>query len=311
MKNHYSYKYHNNIEPTTANTSDIKNCRCLFLTSFCVFLGKIYKKIFGDKNTPKVVCLNLHGVIGKESKMSSAINIDNLSPLLKRAFETKNIKAVALNINSPGGSPVQSELIYNYVRELSDEKKIPVYTFAQDVAASGGYWLLLSGDEIYAHNSSIIGSIGVIFYGFGFVDLIKKIGIERRVYTEGKNKAVLDPFMPEENENIEILKDAQRDIFESFKELVKVRRQGKLRGDENKIFTGAFWSGKRALQLGLIDEVCDMRKKMKEKFGNNVEFIQINSKKGLLKSLFSEKTDLVENLLVKIEEKINFNKFGL
>ncbi len=311
MKNHSNYKYHNNIDPSTADTSNIKNCRCLFLTSFCVFLDKIYKKIFGDKKTPKVVCLNLHGVIGKEGKMSSAINIDNLSPLLKRAFEIKNIKAVALNINSPGGSPVQSELIYNYVRELSEEKKIPVYTFAQDVAASGGYWLLLSGDEIYAHNSSIIGSIGVIFSGFGFVDLIKKIGIERRVYTEGKNKAVLDPFMPEENENIEILKDAQRDIFESFKELVKVRRQGKLRGDESNIFTGAFWSGKRALQLGLIDEVCDMRKKMKEKFGNNVQFVQINSKKGLLKSLFSEKTDLVESLLIKVEEKINFNKFGL
>lgn len=310
MKNCYNSKSYLDIKNSNIETSDIRNCRCLFLTSFCEFIAKIYKKIFGDKNTPKIACLNLHGVIGKEGKINSAINIDNLAPLLKKAFETKNIKAVALNINSPGGSPVQSELIYNYIRELSEEKKIPIYTFAQDVAASGGYWLLLSGDEIYAHNSSIIGSIGVIFSGFGFVDLIKKIGVERRIYTEGKNKAILDPFMPEENENIEILKDAQRDIFESFKELVSFRRKGKLKEDNN-IFTGAFWSGKKALELGLIDGICDIRKKMKEKFGNDVEFIQITSKKGLLKSLFAEKTDFTDNLLLKIEEKINFNKFGL
>jgi signal peptide peptidase SppA len=268
-----------------------------------------FKKTFCCNNNPKVSCLNLHGVIGKDGKINSGINIDNVAPLLKRAFETKKIKAVALNVNSPGGSPVQSELIYNYIRELSLSKKIPVYTFAQDVAASGGYWLLLSGDEIYAHNSSIIGSIGVIFSSFGFVDLIKKLGVERRIYTEGKNKAILDPFMPEENENIEILKDAQRDIFESFKELVKSRRSGKLKEDEDKLFTGAFWSGKRAADFGLVDGVCDMRSKMKEKFGDKVEFIEITAKKSFIKSFFSEK--VLDYFFNRIEEKAQFGRFGL
>ena len=262
----------------------------------------------------------LKGVIGKDGKMSSGLNIENTFPLLKKAFEMSNIKAVAITINSPGGSPVQSELIYNAIRELSAEKKIPVYTFARDVAASGGYWLLLAGDEIYAHQASIIGSIGVIFSGFGFVDTIKKLGIERRIYTEGKNKAILDPFMPEEQENIAILKEAQRDIFEGFKELVLSRRAGKLKGDQafldDKIFTGAFWSGRKAAKLGLIDAIADMRSKMKEKFGDKVEIKNISVKKGFIKSLFSEKSDLALanvtfSLIDKIEERINFNRFGL
>ncbi len=273
-------------------------------------IHKICKK--SSKN--KVAFLNLSGVIGKDSKLESGLNFQNCEPLLKNAFEVKNVKAVALAINSPGGSPVQSELIYNYIRELSIEKKIPVYTFAQDVAASGGYWLLLAGDEIYAHNSSIIGSIGVIFSGFGFVEAIKKLGIERRVYTEGKNKAILDPFIPEQNENIEILKDCQRDIFENFKALVKMRRGEKLGKNEEflneKIFTGAFWSGKKAAEFGLIDGVCDMRSKMKEKFGDKVEIINIIAKKGFIKSLLSEKTSIAENIISKIEERLIFNRFG-
>lgn len=274
-------------------------------------ITKFLKKICCSSKEPIVACLNLQGVIGQDSKLSTGLNFDNIAPLLKKAFETKKAKAVALNVNSPGGSPVQSELIYNYIRELSAEKKIPVYTFAQDVAASGGYWLLLSGDEIYAHNSSIIGSIGVICSGFGFVDLIKKIGIDRRVYTEGKNKAVLDPFLPEENENIDILKNAQRDIFEGFKDLVKSRRDKKLTESDDNLFTGAFWSGKRSAQLGLVDEICDMRSKMKEKFGDKVKITQITAKKSFIKSLFSEKSDLTNNLLSKVEERLSFNKFGL
>ncbi len=284
----------------------MSNCQ----TSNCP-IRKFLKKLFRCKSEPVVACVNLHGVIGKDSKLSSGLNFENVAPLLKRAFEMKKVKAVALAINSPGGSPVQSELIYNYVRELSEEKKIPVYTFAQDVAASGGYWLLLAGDEVYAHNSSILGSIGVIFSGFGFVDLIKKIGVDRRVYTEGKNKAILDPFLPEQDENVEILKDCQRDIFEGFKDLVKSRRQGKLKELEENLFTGAFWSGKKSLDLGLIDGICDMRSKMKEKFGAKVELLQITAKKGLLKSFFSEKSNFTYSLLNKIEERISFNKFGL
>lgn len=284
--------------------SKCKKSNCLFT--------KFFKKVFRCKTSPIVACVNLQGVIGKDSKLESGLNMQNIEPLLLRAFEMKKVRAVALNINSPGGSPVQSELIYNYIRELSIEKKIPVYTFAQDVAASGGYWLLLAGDEIYAHNSSIVGSIGVIFSSFGFVDLIKKIGVDRRVHAEGKNKAILDPFLPEDQESIVILKEAQRDIFEGFKELVISRRKGKLQeSKENltpELFTGAFWSGKRAVQLGLVDAISDMRSKMKEKFGSDVEIVQIEAKKGFIKSLISEK---FSEILFKIEERVSFGRFGL
>jgi len=281
----------------------VSNCK-----SYNCSVSSFFKKVFCCKARPIVACVNLQGVIGKDSKLESGLNMQNIEPLLLRAFEMKKVKAVALNINSPGGSPVQSELIYNYIRELSAEKKIPVYTFAQDVAASGGYWLLLAGDEIYAHNSSIIGSIGVIFSSFGFVDLIKKIGVDRRVHAEGKNKAILDPFLPEDHESVVILKEAQRDIFEGFKELVSSRRQGKLQESEEKLFTGAFWSGKKAAQLGLVDAICDMRSKMKEKFGSDVKILQIAAKKGFIKSLISEK---FSEILFKIEERVSFNKFGL
>ena len=309
----------------------------------CCF-KKLCRKIcfFCKSENATVAHLALNGVIGKDGKLSSGLNIESAFPLLEKAFKTKNIKAVAITINSPGGSPVQSELIYNAIRELSLEKKIPVYTFARDVAASGGYWLLLAGDEIYAHQASIIGSIGVIFSGFGFVDAIKKLGVERRVYTEGKNKAILDPFMPEEKENIEILKDAQRDIFEGFKELVLARRAGKLKdgagkiislgegtsdvnhnnfdGDKNflddKIFTGAFWSGRKAVELGLVDSIADMRSKMKEKFGEKVVIENVVVKKGFIKSFFAEKSNLAlgniaAEALNQVEEKIYFGRFGL
>ena len=278
-------------------------------------ITKLCKKLLKKDNKTIIASVTLSGVIGKDSKLESGINITNCAPLIKKAFETKKAKAVAININSPGGSPVQSELIYNYIRELSNEKKIPVYTFAQDLAASGGYWLLLSGDEIYAHNSSLIGSIGVIFSGFGFVELIKKIGVERRVYTEGKNKAILDPFMPEQEENIEILKQAQKGVFESFKELVSNRRKGKLKEKEENLFTGAFWSGKDAKKLGLIDDIADVRSKMKEKFGDKIEIKEVTSKKGFLKGLLSSRStfgqEIASNLIYKTEEKLQFNKFGL
>lgn len=274
---------------------------------------KILNRFLKPKTGKTVALVTLQGVIGKDSKLASGLNMANAAPLIKKAFKTKGVKAVAIAINSPGGSPVQSELIHNYIRELSEQKKIPVYTFAQDVAASGGYWLLLSGDEIYAHNASIIGSIGVIFSSFGFVDLIKKIGVKRRVYTQGKNKAILDPFLPEVKENIEILKDAQGDIFEGFKDLVKTKRAKKLnkKYSEDKIFSGAFWSGKRAKEIGLVDDIADVRSKMKEKYGKKVKIIDIEAKKSFLKGLFSEKASLADSLISKAEERIAFNKFGL
>ncbi len=288
-------------------------------------LKKIKKltKIFKKPN-PKVAHLNLSGVIGQGSRMEKGLNYESVFPLIEKAFKDKEIKAVAVSINSPGGSPVQSELIYNAIRQKSEETKIPVFTFAQDVAASGGYWLLLAGDEIYAHNASIIGSIGVIFSGFGLVEAIKKLGIERRVYTQGKNKAVMDPFMPEKEENVEILKDVQRDIFEGFVDLVKSRRKTHFRNAEgqkiseddefltDKIFTGAFWSGKSAKNLGLVDEIADLRAKMIEKYGQKVEIVEVTSKKSLLKSLLSSKQErLVDSFISKAEERLGFAKFGL
>ncbi len=281
-----------------------------FVNTNCWF-RKILYNIFNCKKQSVISVVNLQGVIGKDSKLESGINFCNTSPLIKKAFEQKNLKAVAISINSPGGSPVTCELIHNYIRELSIDNKIPVFTFAQDVCASGGYWLLLSGDEIFAHNSSIIGSIGVIFSSFGFVDLIKKFGIERRIYTEGKNKAILDPFLPEESDNIAILKSAQKDIFDDFVKLVKDKRKDKLTKKDEDLFTGAFWSGKKALEYGLVDGIADLRFKMREKFGNDIEFKNIINKKSFFKSLITEKANLSNKFLSQIEERICFNKFGL
>jgi signal peptide peptidase SppA len=274
----------------------------------CCFT-KIYKKLFGKKN--KVAHLLLSGVIGKESKFDSALNFANYQNLIKKAFTTKNIKAVAISINSPGGSPVQSELIYNYIRLLANKHKLPVYTFAQDVAASGGYWLLLSGDEIYAHQSSIVGSIGVIFSGFGFVDLISKIGIERRVHTSGESKAILDPFLPENPKHQEILKQAQNDIYQAFVSLVKDKRQNKLNETEQQLFSGAFWAGATAVKLGLIDEVATLQNKMHQKFGEEVEIIEITEKKSsFLKNLLTKQPNIAM-LSNQLNEIIAFSRFGL
>ncbi|MFT6331909.1 MAG: signal peptide peptidase SppA [Lentimonas sp.] len=269
------------------------------------------------KRPNNIAVINLSGVIGKGSKMESGINIDNISPLLEKAFETKKLKAVAINVNSPGGSPVQSELIFNRICELSKETKIPVFTFAQDVAASGGYFILLAGDEIFAHQASIVGSIGVISAGFGFEELIKKAGVERRIYAQGKNKAVLDPFSPENPESIEILKSAQKDVFESFKELVRNCRKDKLKESDEKLFNGAFWSGKTAADHGLIDGISDMRSKMKEKFGDKIKFINVEpKKKGMIKELLSSKSSdfassFANSLIEKIEEKGIWSRFKI
>ena len=275
------------------------------------YAKKIFKKLFSSKAKNKVNFLTLKGVIGDVGKFDKGINIDNSSKIIEKAFK-KGVKAVAININSPGGSPVQSELIYKKIRELSQEHKIPVYTFAQDVAASGGYWLLCAGDEIFAHEASIIGSIGVVSASFNFAEAIKKLGVERKIYTEGKSKALLDPFSPEDKKGVEILKNVQKDIFESFTNLVKNRRGEKISKDE-EIFTGAFWSGKTALELGLVDQVGDMRSAMKEKFGKNVNLVEVkDKKKSVIKDLISGVIPLnISQFFQKVEERNIWGKFGL
>lgn len=292
------------------NSSPEKNCSktdekcCPIRKFFCCF----------KKSKNNIAVVNLSGVIGKGSKIDQGISIENVNPLLEKAFETKGVKAVAININSPGGSPVQSELIFLRIRELAIKKKVPVLTFAQDVAASGGYFILLAGDEIFAHQASIIGSIGVITASFGFQDLIKKIGVERRIYAQGKNKAVLDPFSVENPESVEILKAAQKDVYESFKNLVREKRAGKLKKSDDELFNGAFWSGTAAAELGLVDAIGDMRSVVHKKFGDKVKFVNIEpKKKGMIKELLASKAnlgaDLADGLISKVEERALWNKF--
>ncbi len=234
------------------------------------------------KKQQKVAVIRLSGAIGISSPMNPGLSMVGVADVIERAFEEKGIKAVALQINSPGGSPVQSSLIAGRIRALSEEKNIPVYAFCEDVAASGGYWLACAADEIYVDECSIIGSIGVVSASFGFVDAIKKIGIERRVFTAGKNKVSMDAFLPLKEEDVERLKSLQLEIHESFISMVLKRRGEKVADAPEDLFTGEFWTGKRAVELGLVDGVSDIRSKMQKLFGDDVELELIEPKKGFL-----------------------------
>ncbi len=223
------------------------------------------------KRAPVVAVLRLAGPIGMPMALGRSLTLANLASSLEHAFSLRRVKAVALVINSPGGSPVQSALIHHRIRALAKEKSVPVFAFAEDVAASGGYMLALAGDEIYADASSIIGSIGVISAGFGFHELIARIGVERRVYTAGENKAVLDPFKPEDPEDVARLKAIQKEVHDSFKALVRARRGEMLTAKEDVLFSGEFWTGTQAEKLGLIDGLGDVRSVMRARFGENVK----------------------------------------
>lgn len=264
--------------------------------------------------TPIVAVLPLEGVIGTSGRFNNAINLANLEDKIKSAFEVYNVKAVALAINSPGGSPVQSELIVMRIRELSKEKEIPVYAFAEDVAASGGYMLALAGEEIYAHKASIVGSIGVINAGFGYPGAIEKLGIERRVYTAGESKSLLDPFKPEVEKDVKMLQGLLKEIHDFFKSFVKEARGDKLKGIQKTLFSGQVWNGEEATKLGLIDGVGDMRSIMKEKLGDKVKFKRIEDQKGFLKGMIgmrSGKASLAEDVLKTIETRSEWSRFGL
>ena len=192
------------------------------------------------------------------------------------------IKAVVLIINSPGGSPVQSELIGSYIRQLALKHDVPVLAFCEDVAASGGYWIAAAADEIYASSVSVVGSIGVISAGFGFPELLEKLGVERRVYTSGKSKSMLDPFRAENPDDIAYLKQLQNQIHQRFIDHVKSRRGSRLAGDEDEIFSGKFWTGETAHQLGLIDGVGLMREVLEARFGEKLQIVTIAQKKGFM-----------------------------
>jgi signal peptide peptidase SppA len=214
------------------------------------------------------------------------LGIATAAGAIEKAFTASKIPAVAIVINSPGGSPVQSHLIFKRLRQRAKEENKKIYVFCEDVAASGGYFLALAGDEIYADPSSIVGSIGVISSGFGLDKAIERFGIERRVYTSGLNKGSLDPFLPEKPDDIERLKDLQRDVHDIFIGIVKDRRAAKLKGPDTEIFSGAFWSAAKALDLGLIDGIADVRTKMQELYGEKVRLRVIPmGRTGLLSRL--------------------------
>ncbi|MSP45015.1 MAG: S49 family peptidase [Xanthobacteraceae bacterium] len=219
---------------------------------------------------PIVPVVRLSGVIGISSPLKPGLTLANVARSLERAFAMRHIRAVALLINLPGGAAVQSYLILRRIRALAGEKKIPVRAFVEDVAASGGYMIACAADEIVADASSIVGSIGVVGGSFGFDKLIEKVGIERRLYTSGENKAMLDPFLPEKAEDVERLKAIQREIHESFIALVKARRGDKLDSRESALFSGAYWTGQRGRELGLVDAVGDMRAVLRERYGEKV-----------------------------------------
>ena len=276
-------------------------------------LAKIPLPLLGDTK-PVVAILPLEGVIGTSGKFSEALNLAGVEKRIEAAFDVFGVKAVALAINSPGGSPVQSELIMRRIRKLSEEKEIPVYAFAEDVAASGGYMLSLAADEIYASAASIIGSIGVISAGFGFDKAIEKVGVDRRVYTAGENKSILDPFQPEKEEDVKFLKEIQKDIHGFFKDMVKERRGDKLKGTQKVMFSGKFWTGTEAEKMGLIDGVGDLQSVMKEKFGEKTKFNRIEGEKSFIKSLLGlggRKRAISREIMAVLDERAHWGRFGL
>ena len=271
----------------------------------------MFKRLFSGNI--QIPTLRLSGIISAQSGItSSGLAINNLEKLIEKLFSDKKSPAVALIINSPGGSPTQSSLIAKKIIELSKEKKKKVLAFVEDVAASGGYWLACAADEIYIDQNSVIGSIGVISPGFGFVELIKKIGIERRVYTSGKSKSFLDPFKEENKEDIDRLKNIQEQIHDNFINYVKERRGSKL--DQSKIddiFSGLFWVGKKAIDLGLADDIGSINEILQKKFGKKVKIKSINQKKSFLQRRLSSSLLNTDEILQKIEEKLMLSRFGL
>ena len=254
--------------------------------------------------------IKLNGVIGNVGKFKQGIDFSGQEEIIEKAFSLKKARAVAITINSPGGSPVQSHLIYQFIRAQAKKNKTKVIVFAEDVAASGGYLIACAGDEIYANSSSIIGSIGVIYSSFGFTELIKKIGVERRVHTAGKNKSSLDPFQEEKTEDIERLKNIQLDLHKDFIEVVEESRGSKLKKDSVELFSGEFWAGKKAKDLGLVDGIGNANKILKEKFGEDVVIKKFEKSKGWLSKKLSSSNNQMDQLANILEEKSIWQRYG-
>jgi signal peptide peptidase SppA len=274
------------------------------------------------RDLPVVPVVRLTGIIGFSTPLRPGLSLAGLARTLDRAFAMGNAAAVALAINSPGGSPVQSHLIFRRIRELAAEHKRQVIAFVEDAGASGGYMIACAADEIIADPHSVVGSIGVVGGTFGFDKAIAKLGIERRLYTSGAHKAMLDPFLPENPDDVERLKKLQREIHDDFIALVKSRRGAKLKGPENDLFSGEYWTGRRALELGLVDAIGDLRTTLRERFGDKVVTPLITAERGLLgRRVFgvarSSATEagsefgLAENLISALEARAIWARYGL
>jgi len=275
------------------------------------------------RGTAVVPVVRLSGVIGAVTPLRPGMTLAALARLLERAFSFRNAKAVALLINSPGGSPVQSRQIYLRIRQLSAEKQIPVLAFVEDVAASGGYMIACAADEIFCDPSSILGSIGVVGGSFGLQELIRKIGVERRLYTAGEHKAMLDPFLPENPDDVARLKAIQREIHAIFIQLVKKSRGARLKGADDVLFTGEYWAGETAVSLGLADAVGDLRSTLRARYGEKVLTPLIAPASGVLGGLFGRRapgagalaaldgaTGLPDELISALESRAIWAKFG-
>ncbi len=272
------------------------------------------RRMVGAEPPPIVPVLRLAGVIGLLSPLRSGLTLAGLAPLLERAFRFPGAKAVALAVNSPGGSAAQSSLIHARIRALAAERKLPVHAFVEDVAASGGYWLACAGDEIHVDETSILGSIGVVTASFGFPELLSRIGVERRLYTTGPHKAMLDPFRPEQPEDVERLREIQADLFESFKSLVRARRGDKLKSPENELFSGAVWSGRRAVAMGLADGLGELRQVLRQRYGEKVRLVALGARRGWLARRLRPETapgDWAGAALAALEERALWARYGL
>src|ERR1700716_1952049 len=270
-----------------------------------------------------VPVVRLSGLIGAVTPLRPGMSLAGVARTLERAFAMKNAKAVALVINSPGGSPVQSRQIYLRIRQLAAEKKLPVLVFVEDVAASGGYMIACGGDEIFCDPSSILGSIGVVGGSFGFQELIRKIGVERRLYTAGEHKAMLDPFLPEYPDDVARVKALQREIHAIFIALVKQSRGSRLKGKDDVLFTGEYWAGATSVSLGLADAIGDLRSTLRTRYGDKVQMPVIAPATGLLSGLWGRKAAgagplsqldgfaaLPDELISALESRAIWAKFG-
>src|SRR3954453_18222426 len=273
--------------------------------------------------TAIVPVVRLSGVIGAVTPLRPGMSLAGIARTLERAFAIKNAKALALVINSPGGSPVQSRQIYLRIRQLAAEKKIPVLVFVEDVAASGGYMIACAGDEIFCDPSSIMGSIGVVGGSFGFQELIRRIGVERRLYTAGEHKAMLDPFLPENPEDVARVKALQREIHAIFIALVKQSRGARLKGSDDTLFTGEYWAGESSIALGLADSIGDLRSTLRARYGDKVRLPIIAPATGLLSGLlgrrsagagtvegFDSVVGLADELISALEARAIWAKYG-